>query len=73
MPDILSILNVIIPVFAIIALGYGAVRFRLFPAEGTRGEYLLFQGASFVAPGLESQAGSLTITVASPWLDRSRP
>jgi predicted permease len=33
----LDIFNVIIPVFAIIALGYLAVRFRLYPAEGTRG------------------------------------
>lgn len=33
----LAILNVVIPVFAIIALGYLAVRFRLYPAEGVRG------------------------------------
>ena len=32
----LQIVNVVIPVFAIIALGYLAVRFRLFPADGTR-------------------------------------
>lgn len=32
----LAILNVVLPVFALIALGYGAVRLRLFPAEGTR-------------------------------------
>jgi malonate transporter and related proteins len=32
----LQILNVVIPVFAIIALGYVAVRTRLFPADGTR-------------------------------------
>lgn len=31
-----AILNVVLPVFALIALGYGAVRFRLFPADGTR-------------------------------------
>ncbi len=33
----LSILNVVIPVFAIIGLGYLAVRFKLYPAEGVRG------------------------------------
>jgi malonate transporter and related proteins len=33
----LAILNVIIPVFAIIGLGYLAVRFRLYPPEGVRG------------------------------------
>lgn len=33
----LSVLNVVIPVFAIIGLGYLAVRFRLYPAEGVRG------------------------------------
>ncbi|HHY48815.1 MAG TPA: AEC family transporter [Alphaproteobacteria bacterium] len=33
----LAIVNVVIPVFAIIALGYLAVRFRLYPAEGVRG------------------------------------
>jgi malonate transporter and related proteins len=33
----LGILNVVIPVFAIIALGYLAVRYRLYPAEGVRG------------------------------------
>jgi malonate transporter len=33
----LEILNVVIPVFAIIALGYGAVRLRLYPAEGVKG------------------------------------
>ncbi len=31
----LSILDVVLPVFAIIVLGYGAVRLRLFPASGT--------------------------------------
>ena len=33
----LAILNVVIPVFAIIALGYVAVRLRLYPAEGVKG------------------------------------
>jgi predicted permease len=33
----LDILNVVIPVFAIIAIGYLAVRYRLYPAEGVRG------------------------------------
>ncbi len=33
----LAIVNVILPVFALMVLGYSAVRFRLFPAEGVRG------------------------------------
>ena len=33
----LSIVNVILPVFAIIVLGYGAVRWSLYPAEGVKG------------------------------------
>ncbi len=33
----LQIVNVVLPVFAIITLGYGAVRFRLYPTEGVRG------------------------------------
>jgi predicted permease len=33
----LPIINIVIPVFAIIALGYGAVRLRLYPAEGVKG------------------------------------
>jgi malonate transporter len=33
----LSVFNVVVPVFAIIALGYLAVRFRLYPAEGVKG------------------------------------
>jgi malonate transporter and related proteins len=33
----LAIINVILPVFALMALGYLAVRFRLFPTEGVRG------------------------------------
>ncbi|MEO7223038.1 MAG: AEC family transporter, partial [Devosia sp.] len=33
----LQILNVVIPVFAIITLGYVAVRLRLYPAEGVKG------------------------------------
>ncbi len=33
----LQIFNVVVPVFAIIALGYVAVRLRLYPAEGVRG------------------------------------
>ena len=32
----LSILAVIAPIFALISLGYGAVHFRLFPAEGVK-------------------------------------
>jgi malonate transporter and related proteins len=33
----LEIFNVVVPVFAIIALGYVAVRLRLYPAEGVKG------------------------------------
>lgn len=33
----LAIVNVVLPVFAIIVLGYLAVRYRLYPAEGIRG------------------------------------
>lgn len=33
----LAIFNVVVPVFAIMALGYFAVRFRLYPSEGVRG------------------------------------
>jgi hypothetical protein len=33
----LAILTVIAPIFALMALGYSAVRFRLFPAEGIKG------------------------------------
>ncbi|AKR54294.1 malonate transporter [Devosia sp. H5989] len=33
----LAIFNVVIPVFAIVALGYGAVRFKLYPTEGVKG------------------------------------
>lgn len=33
----LQIFNVVVPVFAIIALGYAAVRLRLYPAEGVKG------------------------------------
>ena len=32
----LAIINVILPIFALMGLGYGAVRFRLFPAEGIK-------------------------------------
>ncbi|MCR6670436.1 AEC family transporter [Devosia ginsengisoli] len=33
----LAILTVIAPIFALMAFGYGAVRFRLFPADGIKG------------------------------------
>ncbi|WP_417309684.1 AEC family transporter [Devosia sp.] len=33
----LSIINVVLPVFALMAVGYLAVRFRLYPTEGVRG------------------------------------
>lgn len=32
-----TVLNVVAPIFAIVALGYLAVRFRLYPAEGVKG------------------------------------
>src|ERR1051325_1813640 len=32
----LAIINVILPIFALMALGFAAVRFRLFPAEGIK-------------------------------------
>jgi malonate transporter and related proteins len=32
----LSIITVILPIFALMGLGYGAVRFRLFPADGIK-------------------------------------
>ena len=32
----LAIINVILPIFALMGLGYGAVRFRLFPVEGIK-------------------------------------
>ncbi|MDB5538463.1 MAG: malonate transporter [Devosia sp.] len=46
----LAILNVILPVFALLALGYGAVRLRLFPNEGVRG--LIIFVNSFATPCL---------------------
>src|SRR5262245_61274992 len=33
----LAIVNVVLPVFAIIGLGYLAVRFKVYPREGVRG------------------------------------
>lgn len=50
----LAIVNVIIPVFAIIALGYLAVRFRLYPAEGVRG--LVAFVNNFLTPALLFQS-----------------
>src|SRR6218665_3606109 len=35
-PGMLAILTVIAPIFALMALGYTAVRFRLFPADGIK-------------------------------------
>ena len=46
----LAILNVIIPVFALMALGYLAVRFRLYPSEGVRGLVLFVN--NFATPCL---------------------
>jgi len=50
----LAILNVILPVFAIVALGYGAVRWRLYPAEGVKG--LIGFVNNFATPCLLFQA-----------------
>jgi predicted permease len=50
----MQILNVVIPVFAIIALGYAAVRLRLYPAEGVRG--LVAFVNNFATPCLLFQA-----------------
>ncbi|HQZ12155.1 MAG TPA: AEC family transporter [Devosia sp.] len=50
----LAIFNVVIPVFAIIALGNLAVRFRLYPAEGIRG--LVAFVNNFATPCLLFQA-----------------
>jgi predicted permease len=50
----LTIVNVVIPVFAIIGLGYLAVRFRLYPAEGVRG--LVSFVNNFATPCLLFQA-----------------
>ncbi|MEO6395988.1 MAG: AEC family transporter [Devosia sp.] len=50
----LQIVNVVIPVFAIIGLGYAAVRFRLYPAEGVRG--LVSFVNNFATPCLLFQA-----------------
>src|ERR1700710_797383 len=50
----LDIFNVIIPVFAIIGLGYLAVRFRFYPVEGTKG--LVAFVNNFATPCLLCQA-----------------
>jgi malonate transporter and related proteins len=50
----LSTFNVIVPVFAIIGLGYLAVRFRLYPAEGVKG--LVAFVNNFATPCLLCQA-----------------
>ena len=46
----LAIFNVVVPVFAIMAVGYLAVRFRLYPAEGVRG--LVAFVNNFLTPSL---------------------
>ena len=46
----LPVFNVVIPVFAIIALGYLAVRLRLYPADGVRGLVALVN--NFLTPCL---------------------
>jgi len=50
----LPILNVVLPVFALMALGNLAVRFRLFPSEGVRGLVLFVN--NFATPCLLCQA-----------------
>jgi predicted permease len=50
----LAILNVILPVFALMALGNLAVRFRLFPSEGVRGLVMFVN--NFATPCLLFQA-----------------
>lgn len=50
----LSILNVTIPVFAVLALGYLAVRLRLYPSDGVRG--LVAFVNNFATPCLLFQA-----------------
>ena len=50
----LSTVNVVLPVFGILALGYLAVRFRLYPAEGVRG--LVAFVNNFATPCLLFQA-----------------
>ena len=49
-----DIFNVIVPVFGIMAVGYLAVRFRLYPAEGVRGLVLFVN--NFATPCLLCQA-----------------
>jgi len=50
----LDLLNIILPVFAIIALGYLAVRFRAFPVNGTQGLVLFVN--NFATPCLLCEA-----------------
>ncbi|HEY9010085.1 MAG TPA: AEC family transporter [Devosia sp.] len=50
----LAILNVVLPVFALMALGNLAVRFRLFPSEGVRGLVMFVN--NFATPCLLFQA-----------------
>lgn len=50
----LAIVNVVLPVFAIIALGYLAVRYRLYPQEGVRG--LVAFVNNFLTPALLFQS-----------------
>jgi malonate transporter and related proteins len=50
----LAILNVVLPVFAIIGLGYLAVRFKLYPSDGVRG--LVAFVNNFATPCLLFQA-----------------
>lgn len=49
-----AILDVVIPIFAIIVVGYLAVRFRLYPAEGVRGLIALVN--NFLTPCLLFQS-----------------
>jgi len=49
-PAMFAILNIVIPVFAVVALGNLAVRFRVFPTEGVRGLVVFVN--NFAAPCL---------------------
>lgn len=50
----LIILNIVLPVFALVGIGYGAVRFKLFPSSGIAG--IIFFVNNYAAPCLLFQA-----------------
>ena len=49
----LAIFNVVVPVFAIIGLGYLAVRFKLYPREGVRGLVAFVNNFATPVPALQ--------------------